>query len=69
MSAQGWKRRKRKQGGRNGKARRTESLLEQPTPDSTGGVACELCGHMVDPRRLHFHMVRVHGAAFRPKEK
>ena len=46
--------------------RRTEPLLEQPIADSVGAVPCQICGHPVDPKRLHFHMVRFHGAAFRP---
>jgi hypothetical protein len=46
--------------------RRTEPLIEQPIADSIGAVPCQLCGHPVDPKRLHFHMVRFHGAAFRP---
>ncbi len=40
-------------------------LLEQPMTDVAGAVPCELCGHPVDPKRLHFHMVRCHGAVFR----
>jgi hypothetical protein len=61
-----------KSGGAGHKAggtrkRRTEPLLEQPIADSTGAVPCQLCGHPVDPKRLHFHMVRYHGVAFRPK--
>jgi hypothetical protein len=51
---------------RGTRKRRTEPLLEQPIADSTGAVPCKLCGHPVDPKRLHFHMVRFHGAAFRP---
>jgi hypothetical protein len=48
------------------RTRRTEPLLEQPIADSVGAVPCQICGHPVDPKRLHFHMVRFHGAAFRP---
>jgi hypothetical protein len=47
--------------------RRTEPLLEQPVADPTGAVPCQLCGHPVDPKRLHFHMVRYHGTAFSSK--
>jgi len=36
-------------------------------PESFGGVPCEICGNPVDPKRMHFHMVRFHGAAFRTK--
>ena len=46
--------------------RRSEPLIEQPIADSFGGVPCQICGHPVDPKRLHAHMVRFHGAAFRP---
>jgi hypothetical protein len=46
--------------------RRSEPLIEQPIADSSGAVPCRLCGHPVDPKRLHFHMVRFHGAALRP---
>jgi hypothetical protein len=53
--------------GRGGGTRRTEPLIEQPIADSTGAVPCKLCGHPVDPKRLHFHMVRFHGAALRPE--
>ena len=45
---------------------RTEPLIEQPIAESIGGVPCQLCGHPVDPKRLHFHMVRFHGVALRP---
>jgi hypothetical protein len=47
--------------------RRNEPLLEQPIADSASAVPCRICGHPVDPKRLHFHMVRFHGAAFRSK--
>ena len=57
--------RKARHGGRGTRKRRTEPLLEQPIANSTGAVPCKLCGHPVDPKRLHFHMVRFHGAAFR----
>ena len=48
------------------RTRRAEPLLEQPIAESVGAVPCQLCGHPVDPKRLHFHMVRFHGAALRP---
>jgi hypothetical protein len=51
--------------GKGTRKRRTEPLIEQPIADSTGAVPCRICGHPVDPKRLHFHMVRFHGAAFR----
>jgi hypothetical protein len=47
--------------------RRTEPLLEQPVADLTGNVPCQVCGHLVDAKRMHPHMVRFHGAAFRSK--
>ena len=53
--------------GKGSRNRRTEPLIEQPIADSTGAVPCRLCGHPVDPNRMHFHMVRFHGAAFRPE--
>jgi hypothetical protein len=59
-----------KNGGHKGQGKRkqnTESLLEQPIADSTGAVPCPLCGHPVDPKRLHPHMVRFHGVAIRSK--
>ena len=42
-------------------------LLEQPIADVVGTVPCQICGHGVDPKRMHFHMVRFHGAALRSK--
>jgi hypothetical protein len=51
--------------GKGLRKRRTEPLIEQPIADSAGAVPCQICGHPVDPKRLHFHMVRFHGAAFR----
>ena len=60
---------KRKKAGRKTRGReklKTESRLEQPIADSTGTVLCEICGHPVDPRRMHAHKVRFHGAAMRP---
>jgi len=59
---------KRKQAGRKTRSRekmKTESRLEQPIAESDGNVLCHICGHPVDPRRMHPHMVRFHGAAMR----
>ena len=53
-------------GSRGAGDRRTEPLIEQPVADAAGAVPCSLCGHPVEPSRMHFHMVRVHGAALRP---
>jgi len=50
-----------------GRTRRTETLLEQPIAESAGAVPCQICGHPVDPKRRHFHMVRFHGAALHPE--
>ena len=47
--------------------RRNEPLLEQPIANSAGAVPCQICRHPVDPKRLHIHMVRFHGAALRPQ--
>jgi hypothetical protein len=35
--------------------------------ETAGAVPCQICGHPVDPKRLHFHMVRYHGLVFRSK--
>ena len=59
---------KAKKGGHKshgGKRPKTAPLLEQPVAESIGTVPCQLCGHPVDPKRMHPHMVRFHGAAFR----
>jgi hypothetical protein len=69
MSAAGRNGPKGKKAGRKARGDRkrgTEPLLEQPIAVSTGAVPCKICGHPVDPKRLHFHMVRFHGAALRP---
>jgi len=61
---------KRKKLGRKTKGReklKTESRLEQPIADSAATVLCEICGHPVDPRRMHPHMVRFHGVAMRQR--
>jgi hypothetical protein len=47
--------------------RNSDQLLEQPIANSSGAVPCRICGHPVDPKRLHFHMVRFHGAALHPQ--
>jgi hypothetical protein len=68
MPSPGRKGPKGKRGGHKGRGtrkQRTEPLIEQPIADSTGAVPCKLCGHPVDPKRMHFHMVRFHGAALR----
>jgi hypothetical protein len=51
---------------RHGRKRGAEPLLEQPIAGAAGAVPCQICGHPVEPKRLHFHMVRFHGAALRP---
>ncbi|HOC56782.1 MAG TPA: hypothetical protein PKI20_14260 [Verrucomicrobiota bacterium] len=51
---------------RSSRKRKHEPLLAQPVAQSSGAVPCKVCGHPVDPKRLHFHMVRFHGAALRP---
>jgi hypothetical protein len=52
--------------GRRGGKRGTEPLLEQPVANPASNVRCQICGHPVEPKRLHFHMVRFHGASLRP---
>ncbi len=67
--------RKAPKGKRSGhKARRpkrstTGPLLKQPIAELVSVVHCELCGHSVDARRMHPHMVRYHGAAFSSKQQ
>jgi hypothetical protein len=46
---------------------RTEPLIEQPLSDTSGMVLCKICGHPVDPQRMHPHMVRFHGVAIRSR--
>ena len=61
---------KGKGAGRKGSGRRlerTEPLIEQPLSDTSGTVLCKICGHPVDPQRMHPHMVRFHGVAIRAK--
>ena len=41
------------------------SLAEQPIAEMSTTVPCKVCGYAVDPKRLHAHMVRFHGVAFR----
>ena len=70
MRSQGRKGLQVKKAGPNARGRpnlRTVPRLEQPVADASGAVPCQLCGHPVDPKRLHFHMVRFHGIAFRSK--
>jgi len=55
------------QKGRKGIGRRTERLIEQPVADSSDTVRCPVCGHPVDPQRMHPHMVRFHGVAIRAR--
>jgi hypothetical protein len=52
--------------GKRGKPQ-AEPLLPQPVSDSTVTVKCAICGHPVDPKRMHPHMVRFHGGANRAK--
>jgi ribosomal protein S8E len=68
-TAHGRKEQKRGKAGRKDRGtrkRRTEHLLEQPIAETIGTVRCEICRHLVDPKRLHIHMVRFHGAELRP---
>lgn len=51
--------------GRENRGGHANAYLEQPVADLAGAIQCQICGHPVDPKRMHFHMVRVHGAAFR----
>jgi hypothetical protein len=53
--------------GRSGTRARTEPLIEQPLSDTSGTVLCKICGHPVDPQRMHPHMVRFHGVAIRSR--
>src|SRR5664279_2198674 len=52
---------------RSGRGPRTEPLIEQPLSDTSGTVLCKICGHPVDPQRMHPHMVRFHGVAIRAR--
>lgn len=52
---------------RGARGRGAERLLEQPVADSSGTVLCQICGHPVDPHRMHPHMVRFHGVAIRAR--
>jgi len=58
--------RRSRRGGRGGGKHGAEPLLEQPVAETALTVPCRICGFPVDPKRLHFHMVRFHGAALRP---
>jgi hypothetical protein len=51
---------------RGTRKRRNEPLIEQPIAQSDHAVRCPTCRCPVDPKRLHIHMVRFHGAALRP---
>jgi hypothetical protein len=50
-------------GGHPRGSRGPEPLIKQPVAESTGLVPCTICRCPVDPKRLHIHMVRFHGAA------
>ncbi len=63
----GPKGRKSEHKGRSGRGPRTEPLIEQPIADSSDTVRCKICGHPVDPQRMHPHMVRFHGVAIRSR--
>ncbi len=66
MASHGRKGSKSKQGGHKRRGRKdpaNEHVLEQPIADSTATVPCPVCHHPVDPKRMHPHMVRFHGAA------
>ena len=68
LAPHGWKGSMRTKPMGKAKGRRKpkpDSLREQPIADSTGTVPCKLCGHPVDVKRMHFHMVRFHGAAMK----
>jgi hypothetical protein len=54
-----------RRGARDTRKRGAEPSLEQPVAESAGAVPCRICGYPVDPKRMHFHMVRFHGAALR----
>jgi hypothetical protein len=63
----GSKRKKHRHKNKGNREPNSEALRDQPVPESFGAVPCEICGHPVDPKRMHFHMVRFHGASFRTK--
>jgi hypothetical protein len=70
MASPGRPGKKNKKGGRkfrNREAPKTDSLREQPIAESSETVKCPICGHPVDPKRMHPHMVRFHGAAAKSK--
>ncbi len=66
-SRNGQKGKRSRQKATSGRQRRAEPLLEQPIAELNGTVSCERCGHGVDPKRMHIHMVRFHGVALRSK--
>ena len=53
--------------GKGGRQRNSDAFLEQPIAESASTVPCQICGHQVDPKRMHPHMVRFHGATLRAK--
>jgi hypothetical protein len=62
------KQQKGKKKGRRPRASKeppAHSLAEQPIAEMSTTVPCKVCGYAVDPKRLHAHMVRFHGVAFR----
>ena len=69
MATPGRKPSKNKKAGRKPRGRgksNPDTRLEQPIADSTANVLCEICGHPVDPKRMHPHMIRFHGAGKHP---
>ncbi|MFZ4398268.1 MAG: hypothetical protein ACOYOU_21850 [Kiritimatiellia bacterium] len=52
---------------RSGRRPAPEPLIEQPIADSSDTVPCRICGHPVDPQRMHPHMVRFHGVPIRAR--
>lgn len=67
MSSKYRKKKRDRQAGAGGKHGHSQPLLEQPVADSLLTTPCPICGHPVDRKRMHFHMVRFHGAALRTK--
>ena len=56
------KRRKARRRSRSPKEATNASRIVQPIAESSGTILCHLCKFPVDPRRMHPHMVRFHGA-------
>jgi hypothetical protein len=50
--------------GRKGGGNEVEapSLVAQPVLDTSDMVPCQICGHLVDPKRMQPHLIRFHGA-------